>query len=93
MSALRASILVVWVVFWVYWMIAAAGVKQGSRTRRIRPGGLLIVVVFLLLRVFRASGFVVHSPILQAVGTILFLAGLGLAVWARIHLGRNWGCR
>ena len=21
----------------------------------------------------------------------LFVAGLGLAVWARVHLGRNWG--
>lgn len=29
--------------------------------------------------------------ILQIVGSVLFVAGLALAVWARIYLGRNWG--
>ena len=38
-----------------------------------------------------AHSLIVHSPILQAVGVILFLSGLALAVWARVHLGRNWG--
>ena len=33
----------------------------------------------------------VSSPLLQGVGMALFLMGLGLAVWARVHLGRNWG--
>jgi protein-S-isoprenylcysteine O-methyltransferase Ste14 len=28
---------------------------------------------------------------LEAVGVILLLSGLALAVWARIYLGRNWG--
>jgi protein-S-isoprenylcysteine O-methyltransferase Ste14 len=28
---------------------------------------------------------------LRAMGVILFIFGLCLAVWARIHLGRNWG--
>jgi protein-S-isoprenylcysteine O-methyltransferase Ste14 len=46
---------------------------------------------FLLLRVFRGNTLAVHGPALQAVGFILFLSGLGLAVWARIYLGRNWG--
>jgi protein-S-isoprenylcysteine O-methyltransferase Ste14 len=92
MSALKISILVAWVIFWIYWLISAAGAKEGSRTRRTRPPGLLIVVLaFVLLRIFRAGSLAVHSPILQAVGVILFVSGLGLAVWARIYLGRNWG--
>jgi protein-S-isoprenylcysteine O-methyltransferase Ste14 len=33
----------------------------------------------------------VHALAVQIVGLVLFLAGLGLAVWARIYLGRNWG--
>jgi protein-S-isoprenylcysteine O-methyltransferase Ste14 len=33
----------------------------------------------------------VSSPILQAIGAVLFLVGLALAVWARVNLGRNWG--
>ncbi len=91
---MKTAILVLWVAFWVYWLIAAAGAKEGTRTRRIRPPGLLIVIlVFLLSRIFKVSGsgLAVHDQILQVVGSVLFLAGLGLAVWARFHLGRNWG--
>jgi protein-S-isoprenylcysteine O-methyltransferase Ste14 len=92
MPALRIFILGVWAVFWIYWLISAVGAKQGSRTRRTRPPGLLIVILaFLLLRVFRANSLSVHNPIVRVVGVILLLAGLGLAVWARIYLGRNWG--
>jgi protein-S-isoprenylcysteine O-methyltransferase Ste14 len=95
MAGLKIAVGVVWIVFWVYWMISAAGAKEGTRTRRTRrtrpPGLLIAVLVVVLLRVFHAGGLTVHSPILEAVGVVLFLSGLGLAVWARIHLGRNWG--
>jgi protein-S-isoprenylcysteine O-methyltransferase Ste14 len=33
----------------------------------------------------------VHSVILAAIGALLFACGIALAVWARLHLGRNWG--
>jgi protein-S-isoprenylcysteine O-methyltransferase Ste14 len=33
----------------------------------------------------------VHSWILAAIGALLFVCGIALAVWARLHLGRNWG--
>jgi protein-S-isoprenylcysteine O-methyltransferase Ste14 len=91
MSTLHGSILIVWALFWVYWLISATGAKPGARNKRARPAGLLIVLGVLLLRAFHANGLVLHGPILQALGTVLFLAGLGLAVWARVHLGRNWG--
>jgi protein-S-isoprenylcysteine O-methyltransferase Ste14 len=92
MSSLRISIVVAWILFWIYWLISAAGAKEGSRTRRARPPGLLIVILaFVLLRVFRAGSLAVHDPIVQTVGAIMFLSGLALAVWARIYLGRNWG--
>jgi protein-S-isoprenylcysteine O-methyltransferase Ste14 len=92
MTALKTSIAVLWVIFWIYWLVSAAGAKEGSRTRRTRPPGLLIAVLALvLLRVFRAGSLAVDDPVLEAVGAVLFLAGLGLAVWARVYLGRNWG--
>ncbi|MBV8463673.1 MAG: isoprenylcysteine carboxylmethyltransferase family protein, partial [Acidimicrobiales bacterium] len=31
------------------------------------------------------------APWVEAVGLALFLAGLGLAIWARRFLGENWG--
>jgi len=53
--------------------------------------GLTALSVFVVVRVFRGGGLAVHSPILGALGAVLFVSGLALAVWARIHLGRNWG--
>jgi protein-S-isoprenylcysteine O-methyltransferase Ste14 len=79
-------------VFWLYWLIAAVGIKKGLRTRRTRPPGLLIIVVALVVsRIFKANSLVVQNPALEVAGLILFLSGLGFAVWARINLGRNWG--
>lgn len=80
-----------WVVFGAYWLISAVGAKQGSRGRRVRPLSLIILGAFVLVRVFKVNGVNVTSPALEAVGVLLLLSGLGLAVWARIFLGRNWG--
>jgi protein-S-isoprenylcysteine O-methyltransferase Ste14 len=92
MTSLRSVILAAWVVFWVYWLVSATGAKKGSRRMRTRPPGLLIILLgYLLLHIFRPGSLAVHSPILRALGVVLFVSGLGLAVWARIYIGRNWG--
>lgn len=94
MHTLRDFIIAVWAIFWVYWLIAAIGSKESSaRSQRIRPVGLLIIVVGgVSIRLLNRGGnLAVHSPALETVGVIIFLSGLALAVWARIHLGRNWG--
>jgi protein-S-isoprenylcysteine O-methyltransferase Ste14 len=88
---LRTVVLILWGVFWLYWLVAAAGAKQGVRTRRFRAPGLLVIVGIVLTRAFNTQTLAVHSVILQVVGTIVFVSGLALAVWARIYLGRNWG--
>lgn len=91
-SSLQAAITIGWVVFWVYWLVSAAQAKQGTRTGRTRPPGVAIAVLaFVVLRAFKASNLEVRDPAVQAIGTVVFVAGLGLAVWARVHLGRNWG--
>src|SRR5262249_40514590 len=68
-----------------------AGAKQGSRRGRAFPPGVLAIVAVVLIRAFRPDTLIVHSVPLQALGMIALLSGLGLAVWARIYLGRNWG--
>jgi protein-S-isoprenylcysteine O-methyltransferase Ste14 len=90
----RTFIFGVWALFWVYWLISAVNAKEASsRSWRARPVFLLILVVAVLATrgIRGSSSLAVHSPVLEAVGVILFLAGLALAVWARVHLGRNWG--
>jgi protein-S-isoprenylcysteine O-methyltransferase Ste14 len=85
-----------WIVFWLAWLIAALSAKRATQSRMGQFVGLRLaafVVAYLLIRfgVLRGHRSIVSSPLLQGVGMVLFLAGLGLAVWARVHLGRNWG--
>jgi protein-S-isoprenylcysteine O-methyltransferase Ste14 len=93
MAALKTFVAVTWVVFWVYWLLSAVTAKHGTGrlfANRL-PFVLTGVLVVVLLRVARAGGLEVHSLVVRWCGVVLFLAGLGLAVWARVRLGRNWG--
>ena len=93
MRTLRIAVSVVWIVFWVYWLVSAFGVKEGGGgwRRRFPLTGLTALAVILLVRVFRGGSLAVHSTALAVVGAIIFVSGIALAVWARVHLGRNWG--
>ena len=37
MNALKTAIDVAWIVFWVYWLASALGVKEGRGSRRRIP--------------------------------------------------------
>ena len=91
MHALKLAIGGAWLVFWIYWIASASGSKEsvpgGWRTRLT---GVSVVGVFLIAGVLRGA-LAVHSVILAAIGAVLFACGIALAVWARLHLGRNWG--
>jgi protein-S-isoprenylcysteine O-methyltransferase Ste14 len=92
LTALKTAIAVAWIVFWVYWLVSAVGVKEGRGSRRRIPlTGLTVLSVVLLVRVFRGGSLAVHSPVLGAIGAVVFASGIALAIWARVHLGRNWG--
>jgi protein-S-isoprenylcysteine O-methyltransferase Ste14 len=92
MKSLQTAIGLAWIAFWLYWLAAAVSANASTGgMRRLPMAGLTAVSVFLVIRVFRGSGLAVHSPILAAIGAVLFASGIGFAIWARIHLGRNWG--
>jgi protein-S-isoprenylcysteine O-methyltransferase Ste14 len=92
MHTLRLAIGVVWIVFWVVWLGSAFTAKAGRGGRRRFPVfGLSAVSVFIVERGLRHSGTEVHSTGLAVAGVVVFAAGLGLALWARVYLGRNWG--
>ncbi len=83
---------VAWAGFWIYWLASARGVKHGSRRRPRVPGmGLVLILVYVLARTTHLGAGAVHDAGLQAIGVALLVLGLGLAVWARVALGRNWG--
>lgn len=92
MHSLRLAIGAVWILFWVYWLVSAFNAKErAAGTRRWGRGGITLIGLVLILRAFRGGGAEVHSLVLGAIAAALVTAGLALAVWARAHLGRNWG--
>ena len=92
MHALRLVVAAVWIAFWIYWFASAVSSKaRATGSRRFPVGGLIELGVIVLLRVLDRGAGSVHSEVAGAIGVFLQAAGLGLAVWARVHLGRNWG--
>jgi protein-S-isoprenylcysteine O-methyltransferase Ste14 len=90
---------VVWIVFLVYWQIKAADAKT---TQRLEPAGSRIFRVFIFL-IAMALLLIPRIPLpwlyVQLwpqgywpfwLGAAITVAGLLFAVWARLHLGRNW---
>lgn len=82
-----------WAVFWVGWLVAAVGTKSGHAQWRQFAGSRVVIaaVIIVLVRVHALRSDDTHDPWLEGVGVAAFVLGLGLAIWARVHLGRNWG--
>jgi protein-S-isoprenylcysteine O-methyltransferase Ste14 len=92
MHPLKLAIGCAWLVFWIYWLASAASSKESVKSGwRPRLTGVTAIGVFLIAGVLRSGSLAVHSVILEAIGAVLFVCGIALAVWARLHLGRNWG--
>lgn len=90
-----------WLVFVVIWLVSARWAKRRVRGRSWAAGALfraaVIVGVFQLHRfpvfheVSRKLGLGAVNPVIGLTGVALCGAGIALAVWARLYLGRNWG--
>ena len=92
--AVEIAFAVGWGGFWLYWLVAAFSMKRGrvpwSRELRIRA--LIAVVVVILVRIGVFRGRRLNTDLWRAaLGVALFALGLGFAIWARVHIGRNWG--
>jgi protein-S-isoprenylcysteine O-methyltransferase Ste14 len=102
MAIFRWTILAAWLVFVLYWAIAAGRAKRGVTTQgwwkqiMLRLGVVALVVVALRSPLVRhelqaAQAYQNHSLLMGAVGAALTVLGVALAVLARVYLGRNWG--
>jgi protein-S-isoprenylcysteine O-methyltransferase Ste14 len=88
-----------WLGWGLYWLLSALRNKatqrresRASRLAHLLPlalGGTLIAWQF---PPWRALGWRLWPPSPAAcwIGVALVIAGLGFAIWARVHLGRNW---
>ena len=96
-------ILAIWLVFIVYWALSAISAKRstGLQTQwrtRMAIRVIILALVVLVLRVpilYRAlQQAQAHTPantLARLIGVVLCALGIGLAIWARVNLGRNWG--
>ncbi len=58
----------------------------------MRIRAVVIVVVVVLIRAGAFHGHGLNSdPWRAGIGLLLFVLGLAFAIWARVHIGRNWG--
>jgi protein-S-isoprenylcysteine O-methyltransferase Ste14 len=91
-----------WLIFVAYWAVMAAGAKRSIGARRRTGAGLRMVIIVLILLVLRlpvfrqairnAHAYAPGASMLMSVGGVALCAlGIGLAIWARTYLGRNWG--
>jgi protein-S-isoprenylcysteine O-methyltransferase Ste14 len=90
-----------WIIFWLYWFIAASRSKRNAlpsnmnRFIAVRLG--LIVLAIILFRFLNVQNYsfqsrvISHDVLVPIAGLMILLSGLLLAIWARLYLGRNWG--
>jgi protein-S-isoprenylcysteine O-methyltransferase Ste14 len=93
----ESILFIIWAAFWSFWLILALKTRSPVKTRRsalfpLLP--LLVVVLWILFtNVFPGLLFIRIVPdniLIGLAGIALTLAGLGFAIWARLHLGTNW---
>ena len=98
----RSIIAGLWLVFVAYWALAAVGAKRNASRHLWRGGiGLRLVLILLIAVVVRSPSLrdflaqaqrsASHSSVLGWTGVALCVLGFGLAIYARWHLGSNWG--
>jgi protein-S-isoprenylcysteine O-methyltransferase Ste14 len=102
MTIFQSIIPALWLLFIVYWGISALSAKRSLGTTDWWKQSLLRVgIIVLIIAAFRATGagrllraaqaYQTHSIFLGAIGAVFVLLGVGLAIFARVYLGRNWG--
>jgi protein-S-isoprenylcysteine O-methyltransferase Ste14 len=90
---------VLWLGWLAYWIIAAQNVKP-TRRRESFVSRLLTIVPTALTAALLALGdqrlpwlnarFLPQTMVAYWLGLLMVIFALAFAVWARVHLGRNW---
>ena len=99
----QCIILAFWLILIAFWIISALRAKKKIHGVSWWRGALLraflVIGVIELQRLPAFRKFSHHllfgaassNPAVGVIGVILCAAGMAFAVWARLHLGRNWG--
>lgn len=103
MPIFNEIIILLWLIFLIYWFISAMGSKRTIRTSGWWQGTsirvVLLIIVLLLIHIpafnhfFSSTSYNSSSSSswIDSLGVAICIAGIAFAIWARVHLGRNWG--
>jgi protein-S-isoprenylcysteine O-methyltransferase Ste14 len=98
----RALIGILWVAWAAYWIVAARQTASNRRAESVLIGAsyripLLVGIILMVFSSVSPPGVGValwpHNPFILGIVDLLTIAGLALAVWARLHLGKYWSGR
>ena len=98
----RTFVSILWLGWVAYWIAASRWTAPSRRMESWLEGAAyrvpLLVGLFLVLPSreflpFTGKPLWPQSAILVGIGIVLTIAGLGLAIWARVHLGKYWSGR
>jgi len=100
MNIFSAVLTLLWLIFIIYWLVSAVKSKKNIRNKAwsrnigFRIGFIIVFIIALKIPAFQNFLVQTRSPfadIIQLVAVIVAALGVGVAIWARVHLGRNWG--
>lgn len=90
-----------WLTLLCYWLVAARNAKPNVTRQRYYGLPLRVVLIVLIIVVLRmpqlrlwlrhAHSLLAGNVFIALIGLVICALGCGLAVAARIQLGRNWG--
>jgi protein-S-isoprenylcysteine O-methyltransferase Ste14 len=95
----REIIEAAWITFAVYWFWAARNQKRVQRSEPLllRFSHILFMACGFVLLYSRDpyftalnQRFIPERPWIEMLGALLTAAGVGFAIWARRHIGKNW---
>jgi protein-S-isoprenylcysteine O-methyltransferase Ste14 len=96
------SVATLWMAWLVYWIFSAWGVRRNERgesvAQRFLTAFVLGIGAFLIFARASPLGpldrrFVADRQEIRTVALIMVVAGLGISVWARRHIGQFWSAR
>ncbi len=103
MTIIPWIILICWATFLLYWIISSFGIKRDIRRTNWGREWLIRIAVIIAIVIFidstssfgnfaRRGEFYGHptTGALATIGAVLCIVGIAIAIWARVHLGRDW---
>lgn len=102
-TIVAAIIGITWLSLAIYWTVSAFGVKRDVRKSGSYAQSVILRLLFIAVLVWlfnqrafvpvmkQIAEFTDHPSLpLQIFGALLTICGAAFAIWARVHIGRNW---